>query len=336
MGKSEQRKKGIVSRPLDAAGVFEDKHAIFPGGRAKFKATPQRLPELEGVGANELSPASVSDQLLQRVPGGSKSFISRQQSNYERDLASGVAPKDLIDFKKREELVKVVPEHLGEKNPAAFYNAGVVTGFDTSKLEKQPYGEWEPAYRPPDDLAPYYGEKEKEGLQESAKYNGYPVSDFGVDGMNKRGMAVLGHELTHMYTGGAERGNVERESLNAGSSYITDRGREYSQAATSGLNAMRDLTGMEFNTPEETMKLFDEVERNPKILDELPAEHGRLFRTYNTLKKSNPKEAEKLRNDVARDSQYLAGNGKKPPSIEEETMSMVRSYFSGRDNPSIV
>jgi hypothetical protein len=123
-------------------------------------------------------------------------------------------------------------------------------------------------------------------------------------------MSDLGHEGTHNYTGGRNPGDYVKGDVKwpPGTSYITDRGKEYTQGVTAGLNAMRDITGEKLNDPQQVHQLFDEIIAKPSILNSITAEHARVFRTYLYLRKTNPELAEKLRNSMARDSQYLVKN----------------------------
>jgi len=127
----------------------------------------------------------------------------------------------------------------------------------------------------------------------------------------EKGVADLGHELTHNYTGGHEYSAKDRVITDPsipGTSYITDLGQEYTQGVTAGLNAMRDITGEKLNDPQQVYQLFDEIVAKPSILNLITVEHARVFRTYLTLRETNPELAEQLRNSMAFNSQYLVKN----------------------------
>ena len=84
---------------------------------------------------------------------------------------------------------------------------------------------------------------------------------------------------------------------------------EYVQGALAGYNILRDVTGKRFDNPQMIHKALDEMVANPKILDQLPAEPARIFRSYLHLREHNPKLGESLRRALARDCQYLGDAG---------------------------
>jgi len=239
-----------------------------------------------------------------------------------------VPRRDLIDFDARDQPVSLDnPKGVrSEKIPDEFYDVfdefrkrpqtipliRRIFGLDPEKLRKTPEGTPGDTY-PPAELRKHVPEWYSE-------YHGLP------DSATKKDMAMLGHEGTHNYTGGQSLSHKFRQNKrdreiaeltkyeylqdipdtsHAGRSYITDIGPEYTQAVTAGLNAMRDITGEYLNTPQQVHQLFDEIIAKPSILNSIAPEHARVFRTYLTLRKTNQEAAEKLRESMARDSQYL-------------------------------
>jgi hypothetical protein len=296
---------------------------LFQDGKARFKRTQlqmpttalefptpdimkklenERLPDYvkhRAKGSETLTPASVNDQLLQNLPIPAAEFVAEQKRNFKRDRLpwnkSKVRPSsDLIDFDKRNQPVSLDtwPGWLGQ-GASTYPRTRRIEGLDPEMLRKHPEG------------------KEWEGQDDSRQdrdYHGYPETPDGRSrGYPKDSMLSLMHELTHNYTGGREPGDYVRGDVTfpVGTSYITNRGTEYTQGVTSGLNAMRDITGEKLNDPPQVHQLFDEIVADPSILDSITSESARVFRTYLTLRETNPKLAEKLRESMARDSQYL-------------------------------
>ena len=291
----------------------------------KYPATAQIAPDSEAKidGSVYIKPSQLSNQLLQRVSGGAEAFVAEQKANYEKAKVSATPPAEgLINFELRDTPVRVT-NNLSES--AGYYGGSrrEVVGLSYKKMKEQPWGTWRDA---PKKLAKEPStiglllESEKETSDRidqninakseasSARYHGYPMTKDGyAAGKNNDGVAVLGHELNHAYTGSRNAPPIDptEESFRKGTSYITGNNMEYTQAATSGLNAMRDVTGLKLNDVKSVNSLFDGVEENPKMLDAINAEHGRLFRTYLELKKVNPAKAKMLRDKVANDSQFL-------------------------------
>jgi hypothetical protein len=304
---------------------------LFPDGKARFKRTQLQMPpkgRTAGPGSTRyaygrefVTPASVNNQYLTRVLGGAAALVAEQKDNFERDRVSTdlrvpltekqrakreVLPRnDLISFDKRNQ-----PVLLDTKDKSYFPYDEIgtypeeqrIVGLDPEKLRKLPEGRWVSSVQRQGESKPY------------RDYYGFPEApDGGSAGRpDNENMSNLSHELTHNYTGGrGPEDYVERfgdDEFPPGTSYITDRGSEYTQGATAGLNAMRDITGEKLNDPQQVHQLFDEIIAKPSILDSISIQNARVFRTYLTLRETNPKRAEKLRESMARDSQYLVKN----------------------------
>ena len=283
---------------------------LFPDGKAKFKATQVVMPKttLDAQGRESLTPASVNDQLLRNVPGGAAAFVAKQRKKFEEDSALNLkaGPRsDLISFDKRNQ-----PVSLDAYDPDVLQATDIderrIVGVDPEKLRENPkdgYLQAEPLHKTyhfmndtedPDELA--WREYVLKSLKKTQDYSGLNRT------LNRDGVETLGHELNHNYLGGDD------DEGPLGPSYITDVGAEYTQGVTSGLNAMRDVTGEYLNDPQQVHQLFDEIIAKPSILDSITPESARVFRTYLTLRKTNPELAEQLRESMARDSQYLVKN----------------------------
>ena len=282
---------------------------LFQDGKAKFKATPVRMPPTtrDDQGRGEyVTPVSVNNQLLTRVPGGAAALVAEQRRNFERDRPSfhewddelkmwnknktKVRPRrNLIDFDKRNQPVLLDTDNLDE-TVGTYIEDRRIEGLDPEKLRKNPKGKWVP--------------------EQYMDYHGFPKThEDRLGGHYEGGVESLVHELTHNYAGGGAPGEGSYwDPSSAGTSYITDFGLEYTQGVTAGLNAMRDITGEKLNDPQQVHQLFDEIVADPPILDSITLESARVFRTYLTLRKTNPELAEQLRNSMARDSQYLVKN----------------------------
>jgi hypothetical protein len=262
----------------------------------------------DGLGDWSFTPGSMNDQLLQNLSIPAADFVAIQKKKFEEDRPTGtirdrgnkskVLPRsDLISFDKRNQPVFLDTDAL-DHSPATYTESRRVVGLDPEELRKHPKGEWSPY--PSDLRANFKG------------YHGYPETpEDGSAGRYKGGIGILGHEGTHNYTGGRDpadyvkRGYEGGGGYPGGTSYITDKGAEYTQGVTAGLNAMRDVTGEYLNDPQQVHQLFDEIVAKPSILDSISTESARVFRTYLYLRKTNPELAEKLRNSMALNSQYL-------------------------------
>lgn len=105
--------------------------------------------------------------------------------------------------------------------------------------------------------------------------------------------------------------------------YSSDFQAEKEQGALSALNGMRDVTGQLLNTPQQVEQLFNEVEQNPQILDQMPVERVRYFREYLYKKNEGDVEgANELKNYLMQVSPYLANNTQESLSkVSSEDMS---------------
>ena len=283
---------------------------IFPGGKPVYPATQLKAPPLHWPGFAEayngwktsdpaVRPSDINNQMLGRIPGGVNAFVAEQERNYNRDFPS--PQTRMIDFDKRDIPVRVeagkgMPMFHSGKPPGVPQR--YVSGFNMS--------------------GPVMGPKWREpGQSEGAqRYLGLSNSSTG-----NRGVPILGHETTHSYLDSVPSPKDTERLMDSGiraewygdhkgRSYVTDSGPEYLQAATTGLNAMRDISGQKLNDPKSVYQMFREVEKNPQLLDSIDAEHARLYRTYLNMKTENPDAANKLRDAVARDSQYLVGGNR--------------------------
>jgi hypothetical protein len=282
---------------------------LFQDGKPRFKATQLQMPTttLDARGRESLTPASVGNQLLTRVPGGPDAFVAEQRLNYEKDrgLKQGVRPSsDLISFDKRNQLVSLDTDNVQRPGHASTYpKERRIVGADPELLRENPKDGFNWGWKPPFN-------RREDALKDRKKRGDY----FGVKGFSNRvGVETLGHELNHNYLGGRDPGDTgygqpRSATMEPGKSFITDRGSEYTGSATSGLNAMRDVTGEKLNDPQQVHQLFDEIIADPSILTHIAPEHARVFRTYLTLRKTNPEAALELRESMARDSQYLVKN----------------------------
>ena len=307
------------------ASVSDQLLRNVPGGAAALVAEQRSNYERD-------KPSYLSELLRGRL-GLGKSWGNIQVPPINRWTAPMPAPRrDLIDFDARDQPVSLDPPEgvRHEKIPDEFYDIWDnfrkrpmtiplirrIYGLDPEKLRKTPEGTPEDTYPPAElrhEMPKWYSE-----------YHGLPENSA-----IKKDMAMLGHESTHNYTAGQSLSHKRRQNKRDreiaklteygdmldipdtsrdGRSYITDIGPEYTQGVTSGLNAMRDVTGEKLNDPQQVHQLFDEILADPSILNHIAPEHARVFRTYLTLRKTNPEAALELRESMARDSQYLVEN----------------------------
>lgn len=155
-----------------------------------------------------------------------------------------------------------------------------------------------------------------EGLgRDSLRYNGY-ADKFITAPADQAGQS-LAHELAHHHTTAAEgidyqRARDSRQRLDLedkGSTYASDRASEYKAMATSGLNTLRASTGRTITDPQDFHQAWSEIEANPAVLDQMPAEGARIFRSILQMKREgNLQGAQSMLNALARDSQLLAQN----------------------------
>jgi len=278
-------------------------------------------------------------------PVSAAEFVAIQKAKFENDLGavvhwSKVLPRsDLIDYEKRDQPVTLdtFPTRIGPHTDLAERR---IFGIDPKKVRENPQGRRIPSeyakrsyLQSPDTRRAslvYHGYPEEQRIPRKvqakptfldrvqARLLGVPLDPAAIAIVKKKDpdvgsiVDVLGHEGTHNYVGGNTLGDRdssgEIQYFEPGTSYITDFGAEYTQGVTSGLNAMRDVTGQFLNTPQQVHQLVDEIVADPAILNHISVEHARVFRTYLNLRKTNPKLAEKLRDSMARDSQYLVEN----------------------------
>ena len=277
---------------------FSEDGDIFPAGKLPFEPTPLIVPErlAEGVQNNkltvsELSPAKINMPLLDgRLPVSGEHFVEEVRSAYEENKES--LPYR-VDYDRREKNTQV----------------GVLPGWGRA------------FYRPGTDSISVFAGNEQISLASKSDYNG--TSDTGKPGEFSD---TLIHEGNHAWTTtnnpfsgkrgtrapmedlyGTMRiavGNDEKRP--AGATYSTATAAEYLTAAVTGFNTIRNVTGRKMNTPEEMHRALDEMEKDPKILDQFPSEGGRVFRDYLFIKHENPEAGDAFRNALARDCQYLA------------------------------
>ena len=69
--------------------------AIFPGGKLPFPPTSPETPEFnqafakakkKGKATMNISPESIHNRQLSKIPGGVQNFVNQLRSNYERDV----------------------------------------------------------------------------------------------------------------------------------------------------------------------------------------------------------------------------------------------------------
>ena len=300
---------------------------LFPGGKAPYPATKLVMPEARRdlYGNETFRPEQFANQFLGNIPGGAEAFVAEQKKNWDHK------PDSLIDFGLRGRPVSVsdrspVDEAMGFAPPLP----STFRPFNRNQ-ESIVYGVY------PDKIrgmgTPLPDSPMSDGV---AGYNGLPSGTS-----SKQTPYLLNHELGHTYLladlrdareGMEASGRIQRlnpdernpmkwEKVPKNNSYHTDIGAEYLQGATSGLNAMRDITGQKINTPQQTHQLFNEIEANPKILDQINPENARIFRSYLNLRQTNPEAAQKLREATARDSQYLVQSEQQPQEGQPQSLS---------------
>lgn len=285
---------------------------VFPGGKPAFPRTVLKAPpshKIVAPGAGPLErivggqpavrPSEMANQFLTRMPGGPQAFVQKQRQKFETDFPSTAPGDELINFKKREELV-----------PVSSYSPSDAPGFMSGSADPKIVGINMKDVRAgrsgnPLELAAgtqaYHGLGAKGGIRPNAPQT--LAHEAGHSYLNSQ---MFTDDITRM------RSNVAKVQANpaapTSSAYVMDSNPEYAQGATSGLNAMRDISGQELNTPQQVHQLFDEIETNPQLLDKIHSENARVFRSYLNLKQTNPAAAQRLRDSMARDSQYLVNN----------------------------
>lgn len=248
----------------------------------------------------KLSPAKVLDQYLENVEGGKKALIKETNENYKRDSSDLPWKRDI---EKRDTPISIEtntddPDATSHFNPLK------------DKIVISPY-----SYK----LTPA-----------AQKYNGFPATPNSPTSNLSTGEVVL-HEISHAATFDFSNTNYVEEAKLMSKDikellkpnnpnnpdpkalkrpYMFSSSEEYKVGTLIFLNKSRQLTGSKLTNPQQIHQLFDEIEKDPSILDKnYTLEEARIPRTYLLLKETNPKAAEMLRNATARDCQYLAKNG---------------------------
>jgi hypothetical protein len=258
----------------------------------------------------QITPAHLNDQLLTRVPGGKENFLNTQRENYER--LKHELPYT-IDYSLR-----TAPVAVNKADPFVTRMVGPHYDFEDRSVNVPP-ADSEGNLDILSGAAP-----DSELLQQNGLKT--PVVPVGQ---------IYQHELNHAQTATGDVEKYHREvsknyvlsekPIQDGETYGTQYPAEYLQGALSGLNSLRDVTGRAMNTPDEVHYAFDEISKNPKILEHLPPENARIFREYLWLRQKDPAKAEKLRQAVARDSQVLADSGE-AVLPDGQKVSLYRSY----------
>lgn len=348
------RKDGATDSGARGPELFPNGEPRYPVARPKI-AKPDAL--TYSMRAELMNRGDYFNEYLENIPGGAKKFVAEQEANYRRDDPDGVfadkqkrknsvlgvnkeAPDPLIDFEKRKKPVMVYEDLNGvdrghyDREKDSVRGVSVVDIFNKDLVDEKLKG-MGLGSKPPESSHLVSTSPSKR-----VAYNG--VGNSSDDDENRN---TLFHELAHSFTSAAEKEaqvdktaekSPDMKHLEEVGTYNTTNNAEYAQSVLTGLNSMRSITGHKLNDPQSIHQLFDEVEKNPKILNKISEEGGRIFRSYFHLKETNPWAAKKLREATARDSKYLAENETRPPGLEDETRSMVRNYFSSRDNPSVV
>jgi hypothetical protein len=328
----KQERVHFASRVLQqgAKDTGARKVPIFPEGKAKFKVARPAVPAPTELG-DQLNSGVLPnrgayfDAYLQNIPGGAEKFVAEQRANYERDDPDNLKrspyslsyshPDPLIDFEKRKKPIlissntdKALTDVEAYYSPATDSVAGVsLKNVYFDNLSDEAIDKTEYAKKV---------DTTKKELSSPLDLSAYTGAGESID--SNQGRNTLFHELAHSYTSAAERhpqiyelgkkGEIQGNLLKKQGTYNTSTNAEYAQSVVTGLNSMRSITGEKLNDPQSIHQLFDEIEKNPQILNEVSEEGGRLFRSYFHLKKNNPWAAEKLREATARDSKYLAKN----------------------------
>ena len=308
----EHLRKGIARvEGIEGADGLADK-TIFPSGRLPFKPSSLATSKYkkayrEAIGNGEaemkIAPAEVHNLQLRRIPGGAEKFVRDLRENYERD-------KDKLPYKiqweKRNRDVPVIVSGEGDRS---YYLTG----------KNEHIG---------------HGLKRGNPLDgKMIRYNGFDNAEQ-VEGTGEPNIEhksrILAHELTHSWAvdlrrrtrrsldwhaavDGAklrrseilDRYNIKAEAGEPKVAYQASFSTEYLQGAVAGFNILRDVTGQRFDQPQMMHQALDEMVANPKIVDQLPIEPARIFRTYLHLNQHNPELGERLREALARDCQYL-------------------------------
>lgn len=350
----------VIARDKAAAAKLDE--PIFPKGKARYPRTELRQPELglDAKGNPTVVPSALGNQYLQRVPGGVEAFVAEQKKNFEqarmgstdpgyeggrsgfeqiKDPKGGVMldpdaaglraetlrrmastpPPNLIDFELRDTPVSM--KEIGTVSPRLYVKDRVIGGVDPESNERLP------TERIPTS-------KEEVALR---RFNALPPAGP----INPQTMRdTMSHEANHSYLNvsrkkppeGSYEGvphfeSAEEQAVKGVNSYQTTNDFEWAQGVTAGLNGMRDITGLKLNNAREVHKLLDEVEGNPKILENLSDENARIFRSYIKVNKENPRSGKRMRESIVRDAHYLVEKDKEAEP-EDFMASVDRSFRS--------
>jgi hypothetical protein len=339
-------KGGIAKDPF-----FVPQEAFFNNGKAKnnplFPKVPFKLeghPELsEDISGKEralfeeagyrnlqvpyvstadgkLKPSDIHDQYLEGVEGGKNGLLKEVRENYLRDQDDLPWKQDIANRSRP----ITVRTQTGNPNQTSHFNPAV----------------------PEVVLSPYTYEQTPAGK----KYNGFPE-----DAPNLTASESVLHELSHASTFDyrasardthlkeARQLNQDSEKILSSSNptpsslsrpYMFASSEEYKGGTLNFLNRSRQLTGKKLTDPQEIHQLFDEIEKDPSILEKnYFLEEARIPRTYLMLKEVKPEAAEILRNAVARDCQYLAMGG----DARSKTVASVASLPGPKEvSPDLV
>lgn len=278
-----------------------DSNSPYAEKFAKSNVDNLQIPRLNSRNG-KVSPAYIHDQYLQNVEGGAQELVNETNSNYKRDFKDLPWRQDIY-MRQREFPVTTITG-----------NPSVSSSFNGKKREIL--------------VSPYNVELSAIGK----KYNGFR-DKTGFLTFSESVLHEISHAATYDYSGKSDdvvlkesktlKKDAEQILSNKNSSlsslqrpYQFASSEEYKVGALIFINKSRQLTGDKLTNPQKIHQLFDEIEKDPSILDKnYSSEEARLPRTYLLLKETNPKGAEILRNAVARDCQYLAKNGQERSNI---------------------
>jgi hypothetical protein len=299
---------------------YMPKEPFFVNGKSKFPPLSPQLPNIKNSNASKfdslidslssslnpfsggkktgeidtedkrVSPAEYFDQYLESLEGGKESLLEEVKKRYLEDESKLPWRMDPDYRDKRFEVEE-------RENASGYFNRRgekVVVGTQTEEnLSKNPI------------LNPKLSEGGLSGFKrEVREINGLDPENGSISTPE-----IIGHELAHGYT--IDRSRMRSMEtippISPERPYFFGISEEYKVGALTFLNKSRQLTGKKLTDPQEIHQLFDEIERDPTILDKnYSPEEARLPRTYLLLKKTNPEGATLLRNATARDCQYLA------------------------------
>jgi hypothetical protein len=268
-----------------------------------------KVPHLDTPGG-KLKPSYVHDQYLKNVEGGAKNLVAQAQENYLRD-AKDLPWKQDVAMRDKEVIFKT---QTGNPDVGSHYN---------SKTQEATFSPYDPTL-----------------LANGRKYNGFPAGKESLS-FYESIMHEVSHAMTYDPSGGSDAYNlkeakrmykdyegprrgrdIDTQALNR--PYFYASSEEYKVGSLTFLNKSRQLTGQKLMNPQEIHQLFDEIEKDPSILDKnYTLEEARLPRTYLLLKEKNPQAAEVLRNATARDCQYLAKAGMDRSKVAGDVSKLV-------------